>query len=145
MIWDVHPGSGSRFFTHPGSRIRISIFYPSRIPDQDLDFLPIPDPGVKKALDPGSRTATLIFKVLNRVLQDLHLKLKIILNSHPKPKISGSKFDTNLKPSSAFRHYGMDILFFSSTDLYLLATWLVQGLHTGQAGCHLCSRGAVQN
>ncbi len=24
------------------------------IPDPDLDFLPIPDPGVKKALDPGS-------------------------------------------------------------------------------------------
>jgi hypothetical protein len=33
MIWDVHPGS----------RIQIQIFFPSRIPD----------PGVK-ALDPGS-------------------------------------------------------------------------------------------
>jgi hypothetical protein len=30
---------------HPGSRIRILIFYPSRIPDL----------GVKKALNPGSR------------------------------------------------------------------------------------------
>ena len=30
---------------HPGSRIR----------DQDADFPPIPDPGVKKAPDPGSR------------------------------------------------------------------------------------------
>jgi hypothetical protein len=26
------------------------------IPDQDLDFLPIPDPGVKKAPDPGFAT-----------------------------------------------------------------------------------------
>jgi hypothetical protein len=34
MIWDSH----------------------SLIPDPDLDFLPIPDPGVKKALDPGSAT-----------------------------------------------------------------------------------------
>jgi hypothetical protein len=31
------------------------------IPDQDLDFLPIriPDPGVKKAPDPGPGSATL--------------------------------------------------------------------------------------
>jgi hypothetical protein len=35
---------------HPGSRIRMLTFYPSRIPD----------PGVKKALDPGSGSATLI-------------------------------------------------------------------------------------
>jgi hypothetical protein len=32
-----------------------------RIPDRDLDFLPIPDPGVKKAPDPGSGSATLLF------------------------------------------------------------------------------------
>jgi hypothetical protein len=41
MIRDVHPGSGSR--------IRILTFYPSQIPD----------PGVKKAPDPGSGSATL--------------------------------------------------------------------------------------
>ncbi len=35
---------------HPGSRIRNLIFYPSRGPD----------PGVKKAPDPGSRSATLL-------------------------------------------------------------------------------------
>jgi hypothetical protein len=29
------------------------------IPDPDLEFLPIPDPGVKKAPDPGSGSATL--------------------------------------------------------------------------------------
>jgi hypothetical protein len=29
------------------------------IPDPDLDFLPIPDPRVKKALDLGSGSATL--------------------------------------------------------------------------------------
>jgi hypothetical protein len=40
MIRDVHRGSG--------------------IPDPDLDFLPIPDPGVKKAQDPGFRSATLL-------------------------------------------------------------------------------------
>ncbi len=36
---------------HPGSRIRMLIFYPSQIPD----------PGVKKAPDPGSGSATLDF------------------------------------------------------------------------------------
>jgi hypothetical protein len=30
------------------------------IPDPDLDFLPIPYPGVKKAPDPGSGSATLV-------------------------------------------------------------------------------------
>jgi hypothetical protein len=30
------------------------------IPDQDLDFLPIPDPGIKKAPDPGS-----LIRILN--------------------------------------------------------------------------------
>ncbi len=29
------------------------------IPDPDLDFLPVPDPGVEKALDPGSAALTL--------------------------------------------------------------------------------------
>jgi hypothetical protein len=43
MIRDIHPGSD------PGSGIRILIFYPSRIPD----------PGVKKAPDPGSGSVTL--------------------------------------------------------------------------------------
>ncbi len=64
---------------HPGSRIRIKEFKyfnpkkwflssrkydpgcSSRIPDPDADFYPsrIPDPGVKKAPDPGSGFATL--------------------------------------------------------------------------------------
>jgi hypothetical protein len=67
---------------HPGSRILIKEFKyfnpkkakncflsskkyvpgcSSRIPDPDADFLPsrIPDPGVKKAPDPGSGSATL--------------------------------------------------------------------------------------
>jgi hypothetical protein len=34
-----------------------------RFLDSDLDFLPIPDPGVKKAPDPGSGSATLPFIV----------------------------------------------------------------------------------
>ncbi len=33
-----------------------------RIPDPDLDFLPIPDPGLKNALDPGSGSATLTWR-----------------------------------------------------------------------------------
>ncbi len=37
------------FLSSHGSRIRILIFYPSRIPD----------PEVRKALDPGSRSVTL--------------------------------------------------------------------------------------
>ncbi len=41
MIWVVHPGSGYW--------IRILTFYPSRIPD----------PGIEKAPDPGSGSATL--------------------------------------------------------------------------------------
>jgi hypothetical protein len=32
----------------------------SRIPDPDADFLSIPDPGVKKAPDPGYGSATLL-------------------------------------------------------------------------------------
>ncbi len=32
-------------------------------PDPDLDFLPIPDPGVKKAPDPGSRYIFLPYTV----------------------------------------------------------------------------------
>ncbi len=42
---------------HPGSRIRILSFYPSRIPD----------PVVKKAPDPGSGSLTLFFSVGNWV------------------------------------------------------------------------------
>jgi hypothetical protein len=41
---------------HPGSRIRKLTFYPSRIPD----------PGVKKAPDPGSGSATLVGGVTKR-------------------------------------------------------------------------------
>ncbi len=35
--------------------------YRFRIPDPGSDFLPIPDPGVTKAPNPGSRSATLPF------------------------------------------------------------------------------------
>jgi hypothetical protein len=33
------------------------------IPDLDLDFFPIPDPGVKNAPDPGSGSATLLTQI----------------------------------------------------------------------------------
>jgi hypothetical protein len=41
---------------HPGSRIRMLTFYPSRIPD----------PGVKKAPDPGS--ATLLIRIQPKIM-----------------------------------------------------------------------------
>jgi hypothetical protein len=48
---------------NPGSRIRIKefkYFNPKKqIPVPDPDFLPIKDPGVKKAPDPGSGSETL--------------------------------------------------------------------------------------
>ncbi len=56
-------------FSHSGSASKnLSIFNPKKwfqaleimiqlfIPDSDHDFLPIPDPGVTKAPDPGSAT-----------------------------------------------------------------------------------------
>jgi hypothetical protein len=53
MIWEVHPGS----------RIRILIFYPSRILD----------PGVKMATDPGSGSAILaISYIFYPVLDDTY-------------------------------------------------------------------------
>jgi hypothetical protein len=80
VLWirDVYPGSRFQLFSipDPGSSSKnLSILTPkkakkwflsskkydpgcsSRIPDPDADFLPsrIPDPGVKKALNPGSR------------------------------------------------------------------------------------------
>jgi hypothetical protein len=82
-IQDVYPGSRIQIFSIPdlGSRVKkipdpgsgyasnLSIFIPKNyylssrkygIPDQDLVFLPVPDPGIKKAPDPESGTATLI-------------------------------------------------------------------------------------
>jgi hypothetical protein len=47
---------------HPGSRIRILTFYPSRIPGPKRHR--IPDPEVKKAPDPGSGSATLVRRVV---------------------------------------------------------------------------------
>jgi hypothetical protein len=50
-------------FFHPGSTSKnLSILTQKLFSDPDPDFLPIPDPGssVKKALDPGSGSATLI-------------------------------------------------------------------------------------
>jgi hypothetical protein len=45
----------------------------SRIPDPDADFYPsrIPDPGVKKAPDPGSGSATLVSSPTNNVVPRL--------------------------------------------------------------------------
>ncbi len=76
---DVYPGSRIRLFSipdpkffHPGSTsknlsiltqkivLKLSEIWSGLfIPDPDPDFLRIPDPGVKKALDPWSGSATL--------------------------------------------------------------------------------------
>ncbi len=74
MIWDVHPGSGSR--------IRILIFYPSRIPD----------PGVKKALDPGSAT------LATRILIIIMVMISV---ADPDP---GSGIGCLLAPGSGIRN-----------------------------------------
>jgi hypothetical protein len=79
QIGVANPGPDPNFF-HPGSRIRIrqfKYFFNQKIisnlsetwsggsiPDHDLGFLPIPDPGVKNAPDLGS--ATLLCQNLRR-------------------------------------------------------------------------------
>ncbi len=60
---------------HPGSRIRMLTFYPSRIPD----------PGVKKAPDPGSGSATLKETLKKMVIHRFNIILKYQLTC-----ISGS-------------------------------------------------------
>jgi hypothetical protein len=57
---------------HPGSRIRMLTFYPSRIPG----------PGVKKAPDPGSGSATLIdcHKIRRFIIYHLDEVMKVGLN-----------------------------------------------------------------
>jgi hypothetical protein len=75
-IWDVYPGS--KYF-HSGSRVKKIPDPGSQIPDLDpqrkmirdvypgsgSSFLPIPDPGVKKAPEPGSRVY--LFHFLKKV------------------------------------------------------------------------------
>ncbi len=93
-IRDVYPGYLIRLLFHPGSRIRIKEFKyfnpkkwflssrkydsgcSSRIPDPDPDFLPIPDPGslildpgVIKAPDPGSGSATLHLIIIRIIIR----------------------------------------------------------------------------
>jgi hypothetical protein len=56
----------------------IRVVHP-RIPDPDGDFLPIPDPGVKKPPDPGSGSATLLLILMRTyeiIVGRLYLELK---------------------------------------------------------------------
>jgi hypothetical protein len=50
------------------------------IPDPDLDFLPIPDPWVKKAPDPGYGSATLVLGPLSWQVGGRH-KSRVIRNT----------------------------------------------------------------
>ncbi len=62
-----HPGSGVKKIPDPrsGSASKSSSIFN---PDPDLDCFPIPDPGVKKALDPGSISVTRkIFSYSSRI------------------------------------------------------------------------------
>jgi hypothetical protein len=97
-IRDVYPRSQMRIF-HPGSRVkkipdphqRLQVFLTSKsqivsklseissgmfIPDpgSGFDFLPVPDPGARKAPDPGSGSATLheINRVTSRTISKCH-------------------------------------------------------------------------
>jgi hypothetical protein len=73
MIRVVHPGSGCWLSTHPGSRIR--------------------NPGVKKAPDPGSGSATLLSSVEKHLLKiiffifDLHLTWRPFSRQRPAFRI----------------------------------------------------------
>ncbi len=103
------PDPGSDFFPsrisdpnclHPGSRIRIKefkYFNPKKmvskiykiwsglfIPDPDADFLPISDPGVKKAPDPGSGSATLLVPYRNGTIPSTK-KLPVVSVAHLGP------------------------------------------------------------
>jgi hypothetical protein len=66
------PGSERFWIPNPHPHQRITVYLSQKIvfklseiwsgifiPDSDLDFVPIPDSGVKKAPDPGSGSATL--------------------------------------------------------------------------------------
>ncbi len=96
------PGSGSaskklRILTHKIVSKLSEILSRMFIPDPDLDFLPISDPGVKKSPDPGSGSATLFYPTVTirsceregvlveshrvAVIEDCHLLIRHILNS----------------------------------------------------------------
>jgi hypothetical protein len=66
------------------------------IPDPDLDFLPIPDPRVKKAPDPGSATMTLglpfVLSSVKKLLDkswDLNCKYFVIITPFSFPNGRG--------------------------------------------------------
>ncbi len=85
------PGSASRNLSILAQKWFISSRkydpgYSSRIqiPDPDHDFLPIPDPGVKKAPDPGFGSATLVTTI--RYITDLH---KCLSTPRKQPRKGG--------------------------------------------------------
>ncbi len=80
---------------HPGSRIRMLTFYPSRIPD----------PGVKKALDPGSGSATLMTSLIlvSREERDFDLSLVLILFMAVSTVMLGSLWSGYAKQSLRLR------------------------------------------
>jgi hypothetical protein len=90
-----HPGSRIRIFSipDPGSAPKnLSILKPKNgyqalgnmirvvhISDPDTNFLPIPDPGVKKAPDPGSATLVFLCKKYSPVALGGFTKISSIL------------------------------------------------------------------
>jgi hypothetical protein len=69
MRISFHPGSLSKNLTILTQKMvsQVSVLWSGLfIPDSDPDFLPIPDPRVTKAPDPGSGSATSIWSLINR-------------------------------------------------------------------------------
>jgi hypothetical protein len=87
------PGSASNYFSTFNPKIvsKLSELWSELfITDPDLDFSPIPDPGVKKAMEPGSGSATTLFT--NRPLRVHYspfnfgvLVLSFLFYSSPSP------------------------------------------------------------
>ncbi len=114
--WDVYPGSE---FFHPGSKVKKipdpgsgsaskyrSIFIPINcfseicsgmlILDPDLDFLPNPDPGVKKAPGPGSATMPSgLLRYLTNKKKDFKAGLNLRRPNSPPPPLRFAKAGRN--------------------------------------------------
>ncbi len=99
-----HPGSASKNLSILTQKIvsKLSEIWSGLfIPDPDPAFLPIPYPGyrVKKASDPGSGSATLIFTEHNKYITNVNYYLAMYLRHsdytmtvNPQPQVTGYFF-----------------------------------------------------
>jgi hypothetical protein len=100
-IRDVYPGSEFFSILDPGSTSKnLSIFAQEIVLVREPDFLPIPDPGIKKAPDPGSGSATLelrtnflwdkILKFFDAILDPGWKKFESVIKIRIRDKHPGS-------------------------------------------------------